>query len=133
LTERHVVEDAAAAPRLPPLRRVLRSFGYACRGLTTIATTQPNFVVHLLAAVVALAVGALLRVSPVEFSVIVLTIAVVLTAEALNTALETVCDLVQPTYHPLVRRAKDASAAAVLVAAIASVLVAALIYLPHLR
>ena len=74
----------------------------------------------------------LLRLSPVELALIVLTISVVLAAEALNTALETVCDLVSPAYHPLVKRAKDASAAAVLVTAIGSVLVALLLFVPHL-
>jgi diacylglycerol kinase len=120
-------------PRLPPLRRILRSFGYAWRGLFTVATTQPNFVVHLIAAVLAFVAGAVLRLSPPEFGLIVLTVALVLSTEAMNTALESVCDLVQPTYHPLVKRAKDAAAAAVLIAAIASVLIAALLFVPHLR
>ena len=126
--------DAAPSTAAPPptLRRVLRSFGFAFDGLRTVARTQPNFRVHLLAAAIAVGVAILLRLSPVELALIVLTISVVLAAEALNTALETVCDLVSPAYHPLVKRAKDASAAAVLVTAIGSVLVALLLFVPHL-
>ena len=121
------------AVQVPTPLRVLRSFGFAFDGLRTVVRTQPNFRVHLLAAAVALGAAILLRLSPVELALIVLTIALVLATEALNTALETVCDLVSPTYHPLVKRAKDASAAAVLIAAIGSVLIAGLVFLPHLR
>jgi diacylglycerol kinase len=56
----------------------------------------------------------------------------VLLVESVNTALESVCDLVSPGYHHLIKRAKDVSAAAVLIAAITAVAVAALVYLPHL-
>lgn len=94
--------------------------------------TQPNFLVHLAAMCVALVVGAALHLSPPELAIIVLTVAVVLAAECVNTALEALCDVASPEYHPLVKRAKDVSAAAVLVAAVGSVLVAALLYVPHL-
>ena len=57
----------------------------------------------------------------------------VLVVEALNTCLETLCDLVSPTYHPLVKKCKDVSAAAVLISALAAVGVAALLFLPRLR
>ena len=62
----------------------------------------------------------------------VLTIALVLVVEAVNTALETLCDLVSPSYHPLVKRAKDVAAAAVLLAALAAVAIAALLFVPRL-
>jgi diacylglycerol kinase len=51
--------------------------------------------------------------------------------ECLNTALETLCDRVSPDYHPLIKRAKDISAAAVLIAAIGSVAIALLLFVPH--
>jgi diacylglycerol kinase len=110
----------------------VRSFGFAFAGLRTVIRSQPNYRIHLLAAIVALGAGLLLRLSPAELALLVLTVALVLAAEALNTAIETVCDLVSPAYHPLVKRAKDASAAAVLITAIASVVIAALLLLPHL-
>lgn len=94
--------------------------------------TQPNFLVHVCAALIALSLGVVLHLSPVEFAVVFLTIGLVLVVECVNTALETLCDLVSPGYHPLVKRAKDVSAAAVLVAAIASVAVALCVYVPHL-
>jgi diacylglycerol kinase (ATP) len=115
-----------------PARRIVRSFGYAFEGLATLVRLTPNFWIHVCAAVLALALAVVLRLPPAEIAVVVLTVGVVLIAEAFNTALETMCDVVSPTYHPLVKRAKDVAAAAVLLAAIAAVGVAALLFLPRL-
>ena len=116
----------------PRLRRIVRSFGYAFEGLALMLRSQPNFLIHLLAAALAVLIGLILHLNPVEFAILVLTIGLVLVTECVNTVLETVCDLVSPGYHPLVKRAKDISAAAVLVAAAASVVIAVLLYVPHL-
>ena len=94
--------------------------------------TQPNFWVHLVAAALALALGVVLHLTPAELALLVLTIAFVLVTECVNTVLETICDLVSPSFHPLVKRAKDISAAAVLICAIASVGVALLLFGPRL-
>jgi diacylglycerol kinase (ATP) len=116
----------------PRLRRILRSFGYALEGLATLLRTQPNFVVHVVLACLAVLVGLLLRLSLTDMAVVVLTIALVLVVESFNTALETLCDLVSPGVHPLIKRAKDVSAAAVLLAALAAAAIAALLFLPRL-
>jgi diacylglycerol kinase len=113
-------------------RRIARSFGYAVEGLTTVVRTQPNFWIHVAAGAAALALGVALKLSPVELAVIVITIALVLAVECVNTTLETLCDLISPAFHPLVKRAKDVSAAAVLICAIASVTVALLLFGPRL-
>ena len=110
----------------------MRSFGFAFEGLSTLLRTQPNFVVHCATACVALGLGVVLRLSPPELALIVLTIALVLVVEAINTALETLCDLVSPGFHPLIKRAKDISAAAVLISALAAIGVAVLLFLPPL-
>ena len=113
--------------------RIVRSFGFAFEGLAALVRTQPNFRIHLVAAVFALVLGVVLRLSTAEMALLVLTVGTVLVVEALNTCLETLCDLVSPTYHPLVKKCKDVSAAAVLIAALAAVGVAALVFLPRLR
>lgn len=112
--------------------RILRSFGYAFEGLATLFRSQPNFRVHVVAACGALGLGVLVRLSLSELALIVLTATMVLVVEGLNTCLETLCDLVSPTYHPLVKKAKDVSAAAVLISALAAVVIAALLFLPRL-
>ena len=109
-----------------------RSFGFALEGLAMLLRTQPNFVVHVGLACLALALGVALRLSAPELALIVVTIAIVLVVEAFNTALETLGDLVSPGYHPLIKRAKDVSAAAVLVAALGAVGVGLLLFLPRL-
>ncbi len=124
-------EDAPAV-KTSRVWRVARSFGYAFEGLATILRTQPNFWVHLLAGCAALVLGALLHLSPAEMAVLVLTIGLVLIVECVNTALEAMCDLASPGYHPLVKRAKDISAAAVLIAAIAALGNALLLFGPRL-
>ncbi len=110
----------------------MRSFGFAFEGLVALVRTQPNFRVHLVAGCAALILGLLLRLSPPEMALIVLTAALVLVVEALNTCLETLCDLVSPSFHPLVKKCKDVSAAAVLISALAAVAIAALLFLPRL-
>lgn len=115
------------------MRRILRSFRFALAGLRFLVWTQPNVWVHLALAALALALAVLLGLSPVELAVVVLTIGLVLAAEALNTAVEAVCDAVAPNYDPLIGRAKDVAAAAVLVTAFTAVGVAVVLFVPRLR
>ena len=110
----------------------MRSFGYAFEGVATIVRTQPNFWVHSVAAVVALVLSVVLRLSPAEIALVVVMIALVLVTEAVNTAMEAICDVVHPEYDPLIKRAKDVSAAAVLLAACAAVVVALLLFAPRI-
>ena len=114
------------------LRKRIRSFGYAFNGLRLMLMTQRNAQIHAGAAAVAVALGVLCDLSRVEWAVLVLTIAAVWAAEALNTAFEALCDVASPGVHPQVKRAKDIAAGAVLVCAIAAVAVAALILAPKL-
>ena len=88
--------------------------------------------VHVALAALALAVSVVLGLSAAEVALVILTIGLVLAVEAINTAVEAVCDLVSPDYHPLVRRAKDVSAAAVLIAAVAALGVALALFVPRL-
>jgi diacylglycerol kinase (ATP) len=130
-----LASPASDTPRIAPRHhgsRIVRSFGFAVEGLATIVRTQPNFWVHLVAATLALALGVFLKLSAPELGLVVLTIGLVLVVESINTAVETVCDLVSPGHHALVKRAKDISAAAVLIAALAAVTVALLLFGPRL-
>jgi diacylglycerol kinase (ATP) len=112
---------------------VLRSFRFAGAGLVHLARTQANFVVHLVAALGALGLGLALAVPPAELALVLLTIGLVLVAEALNTALEAAVDLASPSRQERARIAKDVAAAGVLIAALVAVAVGALVFLPRLR
>ena len=72
---------------------------------------------HFIAALVVLLAALFLRVSPIEFALLALSILFVLFAELINTAVEAVVDLASPGFHPLAKTAKDTAAGAVLVAA----------------
>jgi diacylglycerol kinase len=109
----------------------LRSFRYAGRGLARLAA-EPNARIHALAAFLAIALGACLPLSRMEWALVALTIALVFAAEAVNTALESLADAAVPQQHPLVGTAKDLGAAAVLLAALGAVAVAACVFVPHL-
>jgi diacylglycerol kinase (ATP) len=73
--------------------------------------------IHFLSALAVLLVALFLRVTALEFSLLALSILVVLCSEMINTAVEAVVDLVSPEYHPLAKIAKDTAAGAVLLAA----------------
>lgn len=116
----------------PYLSSRLRSFGHAFRGLKVLLQTQPNARIHAAATVLVVAAGVLLRISPMEWVLIVLAIASVWTAEALNTAIEFLVDLVSPDPHPLAGKVKDVAAGAVLIAAIGSAVIGGFVFGPHL-
>lgn len=125
------------APHIPSRDRTewtkfLAGFGFAFSGLWYTLRTQRNMRVHLSIGLLALLVGLLLRISPVEFAVILLAIICVFTAEMFNTVLEICVDLASPEYNPLAKIAKDVAAGAVLVSAIISVLIGLFIFLPHI-
>jgi diacylglycerol kinase (ATP) len=117
-----------SAPVTGPSPTRAASFGFAFRGLQALLAAEPNARIHLMATVAAIAFGAVLRLTPLEWCAVVVAIALVWMAEALNTAVETICDLVHPEQHPLVARAKDVAAAGVLCAAIGAALIGALVF-----
>jgi diacylglycerol kinase (ATP) len=109
-----------------------RSFRYAARGLVALLRSQPNAWIHAAATVVVLALGFVVGLSRVEWCLVVAAIAAVWSAEAVNTAFEALCDVASPDRHPLVERAKDIAAGAVLVAAGGAVIIGLLVFAPHL-
>lgn len=111
---------------------LLVSFRYAWEGVKYAFLSQRNFRIHTLMTVIALGLGVCFQVTGVEMALIALTCALVLVLELLNTAIESVVDLtVKQTYHELAKIAKDCAAGAVLIASLASLVVAAFILLPH--
>ena len=108
------------------------SFRYAFHGWGYVLKTQRNAWIHSLVATLVIIVGLWLGLTPQDWAVLVITIAIVFTAEFINTAIEAVVDLASPTHHPLAKVGKDVGAAAVLVAALAAILVGLLILGPPL-
>lgn len=109
----------------------IATFVHAGRGLIVLAG-QPNARIHFFAALVVILLGVLLDVTAGEWVALSLAIALVLAAEALNTALELVVDLASPEWSETARNAKDVAAAGVLICAIGAAVVGAIIFVPRL-
>ena len=110
----------------------IRSFKYAFRGVGPMLASQQNAWIHAAATFVVITVGLALRVAREEWAWLVLAMVGVWSAEALNTAFEFLCDVASPEFHPIVEKAKDVAAGAVLMAAIGAVAIGILIFQPHL-
>lgn len=108
------------------------SFRAAFAGIAFLLRTQRHARWHLLASLVVIALGAALHVSRGEWLALILAMALVWTAEAINTSIEQACDAITREQHPLIGHAKDAAAGAVLLAALFAIAVALLVFLPHL-
>jgi diacylglycerol kinase len=114
--------------RPPRLIDRLRSFKFAFRGIGTMVQSQENAWVHVCATISVVAGGLFFRVTPAEWCWLVLAIMAVWSAEALNTALEFLADVTSPDFNPLVEKAKDVAAGAVLIAAVGAAVIGALIF-----
>lgn len=112
------------------LKPRLKSFKYAVKGVADLIKTQPNARIHFVISIFVIVAGFLLQLSIVEWCIISLTIAMVVAAEAFNTAIEYLTNLVSPDYHPLAGKTKDAAAGAVLLVAAGAAVVGILIFLP---
>ena len=110
----------------------LRSFRFAFRGIRAMLQSQHNAWIHAAATAVAVAAGFALEISQSEWLAITLVIVAVWTAEALNTALEALCDVASPEFHPAVERAKDIAAGAVLISAVGAVVIGSMIFAPRI-
>lgn len=113
-------------------KRVLSSFGYAGSGFLTLVSTQLNARIHLMLTAVALGLGAVLRIEYLEWALVVFAISLVWVAEALNTAIEALADVVTREHHPGIKRAKDVAAAGVLISAVGALVIGLLVFVPRL-
>jgi diacylglycerol kinase (ATP) len=108
----------------------LQSFRYAFRGVRIILQTQQNAWIHAAATVAVVGLGLSLGLSAGEWCWLVLAMMAVWAAEALNTALELLADVAAPEFHPLVEKAKDVAAGAVLISALGALVIGILILVP---
>lgn len=117
---------------IPFLNSRALSFRYAFSGWWFVIRTQRNAWIHALVSVAVVIISFWLKLSARDWAVIVVAIAMVWTAEFINTALEAVVDLASPQQHYLARVGKDVGAAAVLIAAASAALIGLLILGPPL-
>jgi diacylglycerol kinase (ATP) len=109
-----------------------KSFHCAFRGLKLIVKTQHNFWIQLIFSLLVIKIGFYFHISTTEWMFLVLSIGLVLMAEAFNTAFEFDIDLTSPTYHPYARDTKDVAAGAVFITTIMACIIGLIIFLPKI-
>ncbi|MCO6476229.1 MAG: diacylglycerol kinase family protein [Phaeodactylibacter sp.] len=113
------------------IRSRLKSFRYAFQGIKGLLLTQANARIHLFLATLAIILGCVFSLAATEWCLLALAMSAVFAAEAFNTALERLTDLVSPGYHELAGKAKDVAAAAVLFSAMGAAAVGLILFLPR--
>ena len=111
---------------------LINSFKYACMGIKSAIKSERNMKIHVLATLIVIAFGFILGLDPLEWVACIFSIVIVISSEMLNTAIETVVDLVSPNINPLAKKAKDIAAGSVLVMAIGAFLVGLIIFIPKI-
>jgi diacylglycerol kinase len=112
------------------IKKRIRSFGYAFRGMYELVRFEPNAQIHFAAAIAAVVAGFAFKISPTEWCFVILAIAMVFAAEGFNTVAEKLVDHLFPEYHETARIVKDVAAGAVLFCAIGAFVVGIIIFAP---
>ena len=114
------------------MRKLIRSFRFAVAGFTDFVRSQRNTRLHLLAAVIVVTVGIVLKIDRLDWACLIFAITSVFVAEAFNTTLELLADRITSEQDILIGRAKDVAAAAVLIASIGAAAIGIIVLGPHL-
>ena len=112
--------------------KLIKSFGYALKGIYAATLDQLNIKIHFLAVVIVTIAGIFFHITDMEWCLVVICYGMVLTAELFNSAIENLVDLVSPGHHPLAGKVKDIAAGAVLISAVCTAIVSLFIFLKYI-
>ena len=112
--------------------KLIKSFAFAWQGLRYCFLTQQNFRIHLMALLMVIILGGILKINKTEWLIITGCSMLVLSMELMNSAIEKICNLITKDIHPVIKVIKDIAAAAVLIAAIGSFICGIIIFLPKI-
>jgi diacylglycerol kinase len=112
------------------MKKFLKSFVYALRGLKHALIHEQNFTIEIICAFVAITFSFLFDISKLEWFIVIINIGIVLMAELFNTAIENLCNMIHKETHPIIKIVKDVSAAAVIVASISALVSGCIIFIP---
>jgi undecaprenol kinase/diacylglycerol kinase (ATP) len=110
--------------------KFLKAFSFACNGIRICFRSGTNFKIHLLSASAVAVFAWVLDIGTVQWALLLLAAALVIAMEMMNTAIEKLCDKVEPGFDPLIKIVKDVSAGVVLVMAICSMIIGVIVFLP---
>ena len=108
----------------------IKSFGHAARGIGVAFKTQHNIRIHAAAVIIVGTAGIFFKLSLLEWGLVVMAVGLVLVSEMMNTAIEALVDLVSPSYHEKAGLIKDIAAGAVMIAAVISVIIGLVVFVP---
>lgn len=114
------------------MNALIQSFKNAINGLSVALRQERNMQIHMVVAIFVLLLGWVLNFSLKEWALVLLCIGAVISLELINTAIEELCDLVEPNYHSSIRKIKDICAAAVTIVSLVAAIIGSLIFVPHL-
>jgi len=114
------------------VRKLIKSFSNALHGIALLFKTQLNARIELSITVFVVIAGIWFNISPSEWLVVMLCIALVLGLEGINTTIEIILDKLHPGFDSEIGKAKDVAAGAVLIAAIVAAIIGFIIFAPRL-
>jgi diacylglycerol kinase (ATP) len=114
------------------LKKHLISFRNAWKGIQSGFKTELHFRFHVFAAFIAIASALFFNITRIEWMIVLLCIAAVLSSELLNTAVERICDRITKDLDPLIGNAKDLAAGSVLIISAAALIIGAIIFVPYI-
>lgn len=114
------------------IKERIKSFRYAGKGIYSFIAGEHNAWIHCSAILVVTCAGFFLNITREEWIAVILCYGLVLTAEAFNTAIERLVDLVSPEQHPIAGNVKDIAAGAVLISAIIAFIVGLIVFIPYI-
>ena len=114
------------------IKRLRKSFGYAFKGIDDVIKHEPNMKIHVLVAILVVIMAFILKVSIIEWIILVLLIGAVLAAETINTTIENLVDMYTKEYDEKAKIVKDTAAGTVLILAITSAIIGLIIFIPKI-
>ena len=114
------------------IKRLRKSFGYAFKGIDDVIEHEPNMKIHVVVAILVVIMAFILKVSIIEWIILVLLIGAVLAAETINTTIENLVDMYTKEYDEKAKIVKDTAAGTVLILAITSAIIGLIIFIPKI-
>ena len=114
------------------IKRLKKSFGYAFKGIDDVISNEPNMKIHVSVAILVVIMAFLLKISMIEWIILVLLIGLVLAAEVINTTIENLVDMYTKEYNEKAKVVKDTAAGTVLILAITAVIIGLMILVPKI-
>jgi undecaprenol kinase len=113
------------------MKKFLKSFSHALHGLQHALVQEQNFRIEIFCAFITIGFAFVFNINKIEWLVVIINIAAVLTVELFNTAIENLCNMIHKTIHPTIRIIKDVSAGAVIITALCAFVCGCTIFIPY--